>query len=579
MDKATEVDTLKNQFDSNKRPLTFKAQELAYLKTNKIVKLFKSHEEYKYLCSFFDSKLVELYFFKSIFESILYLQQLSLLNPNGFKTKRKILLNNQNSYLKEKLVYEFFPEFKDKLIFKKKYFFLKKIKSLLIFAKKNFLYKKKIISQNIPEKKNKLGIATQNGFRETDGDLSHLKYSSLDKSSIIIYFDTLHKLKSLGGKKYLDYLNKNKYNYVVLETIDFKVDIDWLKNVKKSIKKYNNNYFRYTFIKITDDLIDEITKYYVFFKHFKIKFNFDSEPGTKSIITKQIALKLNNGFSFHLQRSYPSILKSQCAAHHPVDYLFCWGLHSHYLWKKSYNYINKIIIVGKLWEINSRKILDKNLNKFLVPNNGNYYLLIFDTNHSTHNFSFFDNYSRNNQFVETLEMDKFYSSLINLLHSSDKLKILIKTKKKKVLENLKVYNYLSENKNIKKNIFIIDNDNFELLQIKQYISLSVSICFYSPSVFFESIACNIRSVCYDYSNIFYEEKKSFKSDFNSKNIYKNLEILIEDIKKDLNKKLINKKSLLGYWKHETRKEIVNNIEENGFKRVYQIIDDKFNNVS
>ena len=123
MNIAKEVDNLKNQFDSNKRPLTFKAQELAYLKTNKIVKLFKSHKEYKYLCSFFNSKLVELYFFKSIFESILYLQQLSLLNPNGFETKRKILLNNQNSYLKEELVYKFFPEFKDKLIFKKKYFF------------------------------------------------------------------------------------------------------------------------------------------------------------------------------------------------------------------------------------------------------------------------------------------------------------------------------------------------------------------------------------------------------------------------------------------------------------------------
>lgn len=576
MNIAKEVDNLKNQFDSNKRPLTFKAQELAYLKTNKIVKLFKSHKEYKYLCSFFNSKLVELYFFKSIFESILYLQQLSLLNPNGFETKRKILLNNQNSYLKEELVYKFFPEFKDKLIFKKKYFFLKKIKSLLIFAKKKFLFKKKIISQNIPEKKNKLGIATQNGVRETDGDLSHLKYSSLDKSSIIIYFETLHKLKSLGGKKYLDYLNENKFNYVVLETIDFNIDVNWLKNIKKSIKKYNNkNYFKYTLIKITDDLIDEVIKYYVFFKYFKIKINFDSEPGTKSIITKQIALKLNNGFSFHLQRSYPSILKSQLAAHHPVDYLFCWGSHSHYLWKKSYNYINKIIIVGKLWEINSTKTLDKNLNKFLDQNNGNYLLLIFDTNHSTHNFSFFDNYSRNNQFVETSEMDRFYSSLINLLHSSDKLKILIKTKKKKILENLKVYNYLSKNKNI----FIIDNDNFELLQIKQYISLSVSICFYSPSVFFESIACNIRSVCYDYSNIFNEEKKSFKSNFNSKNIYENLETLIEDIKKDLNRKSINKKSLLGYWKHETRKEIVNNIEETGFKKVYQTIDNKLKNIS
>ncbi len=579
MNIATEVDTLKNQFDSNKRPLTFKAQELAFLKANKIVKSLQSHEEYKYLCSFFDSKLVELYFFKSIFESILYLQQLSLLNPNGLKTKREILLNNQNSYLKEKFVYQFFPEFKDKLKFKKKYFFFKKTKNLLIIIKKNFFFNKRIISKNILKTKNNFGIAAQNGVKETDGDLSNLKYSSLDKTSIIIYFETLRNLKSLGGKKYLDYLNKNKYNYVVAETIDFKVDIKWLKNIKKFIKKLKNeDYFKYTFIRITDDLIDEVIKWYAFFKYFNIKLNLDGQNSSKSIITKQIALKLNDGFSIHFQRSYPSILKSQLSAHHPVDYLFCWGLHSKYLWKKSYNYLDKIIIVGKLWDINSKQILDKNLKDFLVPNNGNYYLLILDTNHSTHNFSLFDNYSRNNQFIETSEMDKFYTSLINLHHSSDKLKILIKTKKRKLLENLKVYSHLSKNNNIKKKIFIIDNNNFELLQIKQHISLSVSICFYSPSIFFESIACNIRSVCYDYSKIFDEEKRSFKSDFNSKNIYKNLELLVEDIKKDLNKKLMNKKSILGYWKHETRKEIINSIEETGFKKAYQIIDEKFNNI-
>ena len=104
-------------------------------------------------------------------------------------------------------------------------------------------------------------------------------------------------------------------------------------------------------------------------------------------------------------------------------------MHSQYLWKKSYNYLDKIIIVGKLWDINSKQILDKNLKDLLVPNNGNYFLLILDTNHSTHNFSLFDNYTRNNQFIETSEMDKFYTSLINLHHNSDKLKILIKTKK------------------------------------------------------------------------------------------------------------------------------------------------------
>ena len=41
---------------------------------------------------------------------------------------------------------------------------------------------------------------------------------------------------------------------------------------------------------------------------------------------------------------------------------------------------------------------------------------------------------------------------------------------------------------------------------------------------------------------------------------------------------MNKKSILGYWKHETRKEIINSIEETGFKKAYQIIDEKFNNI-
>ena len=42
---------------------------------------------------------------------------------------------------------------------------------------------------------------------------------------------------------------------------------------------------------------------------------------------------------------------------------------------------------------------------------------------------------------------------------------------------------------------------------------------------------------------------------------------------------MNKKSILGYWKHETRKEIINSIEETGFKKAYQIIDEKLNNIN
>lgn len=579
MNINSDVEYLIDHFNSKKRPLTIIAQELAYSKARKITKLLKSYNEYKLLCSFFDSKLIELYFFKSIFESILYIQHLSLLNPNGLKTRRKILLNSQNSYLNEELVYQFFPEFKNKLKLKQKYYFLRKIKSLLTLIKKNFFFKKEILSKNILEKKNKLGIAAQSGLRDIDGDLSHLRYSSLDKTSFIIYFDKLDKLKSLGGKKYLDNLKKNKYSYVVADTIDFKIDTSFLKNIKSSIKKsYNKDHFRCAIIKITNDLIDEISFWYPFFKHFKIKINYDIENNSKSIISKQIALKLNGGFSFFFQRSYPSIFESQFSAYHPVDYFFCWGLHSQNLWKKSYNYLNKIIIVGKLWSINSKKILDEKLNKFLEPNTNNYYLLIFDTNHSNHKFSLFDNYKKNNQHIPTSEMEKFYLSLINLLNTSNKLKILIKTKKKKLLEDLEVTGKIIKNSNLNKNLFIIDNNNFELLQVKHLISLSVSICFYSPSIFYESIACNIKSVCYDYSNIFDEEKKSFRGEFNSKNIYNDLDLLVEDIKRDIDLKTEDKKNSLGYWKTETRREIVKNIEETGFTKVYEIIDDKFNKI-
>ena len=73
-----------------------------------------------------------------------------------------------------------------------------------------------------------------------------------------------------------------------------------------------------------------------------------------------------------------------------------------------------------------------------------------------------------------------------------------------------------------------------------------------------------------------KKKKSFRCEFNSKNIYKDLELLVDDIKRDIDQKKEDKRNSLGYWKTETRKEIVKNIEETGFTKVYQIIDHKFN---
>ena len=165
-------------------------------------------------------------------------------------------------------------------------------------------------------------------------------------------------------------------------------------------------------------------------------------------------------------------------------------------------------------------------------------------------------------------MSIFYEKIIELIDTNDDLRILIKTKKKDIFEKLSIKKKIKSEIYSSGKIFIIDNNDFELRQIKKYIDLTVSISFYTPTIFMHSIGCGIRSVCYDYSGILNSEFKFLSKQKKFHNIYSNLDNLITDLKKDLT----TRKDILGRWSKIIVNKIVYKTNKNGFEKIFKIID-------
>ena len=72
----------------------------------------------------------------------------------------------------------------------------------------------------------------------------------------------------------------------------------------------------------------------------------DNTPNNINNIIKYIALKINNGNSFSIQRSYPMSFKGVFASYYNNDYFFCWGNHSIKLFKDMLNINNEYINTG-----------------------------------------------------------------------------------------------------------------------------------------------------------------------------------------------------------------------------------------
>ena len=104
-------------------------------------------------------------------------------------------------------------------------------------------------------------------------------------------------------------------------------------------------------------------------------------------------------------------------------------------------------------------------------------------------------------------------SFFELISQNNEIGLVIKPKKIPIFNKLKRINtYIHESIKKNKPIYLINDNNVQLNNLKNEIDLVVNISFYTPTILIESIILGFRSICYDYSNIFNFEKKLLEMD-------------------------------------------------------------------
>ena len=133
--------------------------------------------------------------------------------------------------------------------------------------------------------------------------------SGVNNNNFIFYFESRQELKTLGGDEYLNFINKKKFSYIILNS-NFREEVLLFDKILINLKEINSiNFIEKWIIKVFRDLIKKIKFWYIFFKKYNIILHEDNTPNNIHNIIKYIALKINNGNSFSIQRSYQCLLK------------------------------------------------------------------------------------------------------------------------------------------------------------------------------------------------------------------------------------------------------------------------------
>ena len=141
----------------------------------------------------------------------------------------------------------------------------------------------------------------------------------------------------------------------------------------------------------------------------------------------------------------------------------------------------------------------------------------------------------------------------------------------------RINTYIHESIKKNKPIYLINDNNVQLNNLKNEIDLVVNISFYTPTILIESIILGFRSICYDYSNIFNFEKKLLEMDKElKKNISNNIDEIILDTSKLFKDISSNKHTDYGVWSLNSRAKLDNFMDGNGKQRIAKKLDDIYN---
>ena len=285
-------------------------------------------------------------------------------------------------------------------------------------------------------------------------------------------------------------------------------------------------------------LFYNVNKWYGFFKDYKIKLHIDPSEYGQTTIIKQIALKLADGCSIGKIRSYPNNIKGVFSNYFPNDIIFTWGADGAERINKSQNKLDNIILSGFPYSKNSsNNELNLSIKNQFEKQNIKFKILLLDNNHAKNEGI--------KQDIETNKLEQFYSSFFDWILKDNEVGLIIKSKKKNIIDSLpQMKNSFEKIKNTNR-CYVVPSP-FQVMpsSIVDQCDFVVSVNIFFPSSLIECIIKGKRGVFYDYPGIFQFEKNKM---FNKKNIlfFDNLNQMIDSMKSF--KKNPVKTNSLGNW--------------------------------
>jgi hypothetical protein len=444
---------LKDCFD---RPFTYTSQEKSYKDSLDFIKTLEKLNAYKFLIKFIDKEEVNIFLYKLIYDSILPINNILLLDKTRKTKKIDVIFNSERYMLNDQLINHLYPQFHSNYNIIRKNFYKKKIKK---FLEKNFTSKIPIRKNIYNISKKNIAIKITQQYNQHINDVSWVKYSKINKKNIIYYFLNLEEFKFLGGNQYLKYFKENNFNYVVMDS-NLNQKVLFFDNILLDLKKIkSSNFIEIWLLKVFHDLVEKIKYWHIFFKKYNIVMHEDPTPGEINNIIKYIALKKNNGKVFSIQRSYPMNYDGVFASYYNNDYFFCWGKHSKRLYENILNINKELIETGVSFSLLSNNPVRDDISKFFKKRNIRYKILLLDTNHSFNDQSIYQNHVLNYQTVHTNSLEIFYMKFFDLISKNHKIGLVIKPKKMHLFNKLKnVKKFIKEGNKNNIPIYLIEDN-------------------------------------------------------------------------------------------------------------------------
>src|SRR6056300_567535 len=99
------------QKDSFGRPFTFSSQEKSYKDSLNFIKTLEKLNTYKFLINQIDKKELNIFLYKLIYDSILPINNILLLDKTKKNRKIDVIFNSERFKLNEKIIDYLFPQF------------------------------------------------------------------------------------------------------------------------------------------------------------------------------------------------------------------------------------------------------------------------------------------------------------------------------------------------------------------------------------------------------------------------------------------------------------------------------------